>query len=1108
MPRLEVGPAGDRFEQEAEAIAGQVMAMREAEPARAAPQAVQRRCAACAAEEDEAQPRRVTEGGTTGTMLGAGAAELTSGGAPLPDATRRFYEPRLGRDLSTVRLHRGGRATELNGSIAARAFTYRDHIWLGAREGNGPSLTLAHELAHVLQQTAPGPVGPGALREDALAAVGPRVQRASCAPGNRTFFFPKGADEPAPFHDQAVQHATALTANLRGEVRVPNANRAGFTADPGRFGFADLVEADNAAVVGMGLTKVVAATPPAPPAGGGPADPAGAPPAPGAPAAPAAAPDTPWFVVDTPHGKMRPVNLGFGLPGTSRSHFKDGKRFTQAGTEKLYDTVSRPRWDPATDDFVRDAAGAPGALKIGDMKFAGGKDKAAEATEQVGHYVAGFELIRNAYNETVRRAAGGAGITGSAAATPASWTLSVGTTGSGTKPTKWTIAQDGLTLVIGKWLPRKLVLPGQTDMKIERCEGSSEYPGKLYYRNSTTAAALWEYIFWPDADARSFDVKQRKLLSPLNTAAASLQGELFATPTGKKVAPLRLASADRAGAARAAPRRPAKKPLPKEDPFVRDFATWKTRQEALTRDFTAFVGTTGGKGALGALMHDVALRNTLEQIGGKAPDGGRTPSLGGAQLERDIREVAAIYRMSGQSGRVLGLLRRAFGTAFVKAVTLYGKLRAKFADFLRDKGTRARGKGLAKAILKVGGAIFGAIFHQLLPAVSHVLLECIEQGISRMLKTLLEAEVEEMYGDRLEKLETELEEIHRDIDKAIEGVVEEVNTAFGGRFEEVMKIWEVVGTLVSVARTAFNAARVAVCAAGGLETIGISCVIAGIDFLLSLIGLSPFEALASSLLGTCMAQQMIAEHILTLAEVQAVPRFLAETILDRLRPALPAAIRPMLCDKVTESASLPEVSEITCGKGGSIDGGEADGSWRPPPEVSGEVLNRPPTPEEVAKGGRLPLPLPPKRAKAAPPASPQTAEPQPPPGPPSASGGGDAGAAKTREHRVEEGTVQPGPNTREVTVNLAILLTSGMGFSYGAQTREVWHQVLIQGTDSDGTLYGPDQVLIRVLDVRKTEEGDRVTFGVYKDYRLVSDGAVLGLRKEGKYVAGLKRVSP
>ena len=118
-----------------------------------------------------------TEGGV---RLRAGASELTSGGSPLPDTTRQFYEARMGRDFSSVRLHCGRQAHHFNGEISARAFTYRNHIWLGPNEPLSPSVTLAHELAHVMQQTSPGRWGP----TGGASAAPPSIQRQLTPPGN------------------------------------------------------------------------------------------------------------------------------------------------------------------------------------------------------------------------------------------------------------------------------------------------------------------------------------------------------------------------------------------------------------------------------------------------------------------------------------------------------------------------------------------------------------------------------------------------------------------------------------------------------------------------------------------------------------------------------------------------------------------------------------------------------------------------------------------------------------------------------------------------------------------------------------------------------------
>jgi hypothetical protein len=76
-----------------------------------------------------------------------------SGGRPLHDRERSFFEPRFGVDLSGVRLHSGSRAEGAANAIAARAFSVGSDVAFGAGEldfdhSDGRRL-MAHELAHV-----------------------------------------------------------------------------------------------------------------------------------------------------------------------------------------------------------------------------------------------------------------------------------------------------------------------------------------------------------------------------------------------------------------------------------------------------------------------------------------------------------------------------------------------------------------------------------------------------------------------------------------------------------------------------------------------------------------------------------------------------------------------------------------------------------------------------------------------------------------------------------------------------------------------------------------------------------------------------------------------
>ena len=85
------------------------------------------------------------------------------GGDPLPSHTRSFFEHRYGHDFSSVRVHADPEAARHNEALEAHAFTYGNHVWLGARQPIAPTFVLAHELAHVIQQTQPRRAGAAAF---------------------------------------------------------------------------------------------------------------------------------------------------------------------------------------------------------------------------------------------------------------------------------------------------------------------------------------------------------------------------------------------------------------------------------------------------------------------------------------------------------------------------------------------------------------------------------------------------------------------------------------------------------------------------------------------------------------------------------------------------------------------------------------------------------------------------------------------------------------------------------------------------------------------------------------------------------------------------------
>lgn len=167
--KLQVGSAGDRYEQEADRVAEQVVRM----PTPASPQVqrqgeeeelqmkplaasispVQRQ-----AEEEELQMKAPAGGGfEAGQEVEEALASRQGSGHPLPGETRAYMEPRFGARFDGVKVHTGGTAHQLTTQLQAKAFTHGRDIYFsrGAYDPHtaaGKQL-LAHELTHTIQQT-------------------------------------------------------------------------------------------------------------------------------------------------------------------------------------------------------------------------------------------------------------------------------------------------------------------------------------------------------------------------------------------------------------------------------------------------------------------------------------------------------------------------------------------------------------------------------------------------------------------------------------------------------------------------------------------------------------------------------------------------------------------------------------------------------------------------------------------------------------------------------------------------------------------------------------------------------------------------------------------
>jgi hypothetical protein len=150
--KLKISEPGDKYEQQADRVADEVMRMPES--------LVQRQVEP---EEEEmvhrkaiANPNPLSSDQSSSEVPPIVHEVLNSPGQPLDPKTRTFMESRFGHDFSQVRVHTDVKAVQSARSLNALAYTVGQNIVFGsnqyALEAQEGKRLLAHELTHVVQQ--------------------------------------------------------------------------------------------------------------------------------------------------------------------------------------------------------------------------------------------------------------------------------------------------------------------------------------------------------------------------------------------------------------------------------------------------------------------------------------------------------------------------------------------------------------------------------------------------------------------------------------------------------------------------------------------------------------------------------------------------------------------------------------------------------------------------------------------------------------------------------------------------------------------------------------------------------------------------------------------
>ncbi|WP_448266159.1 eCIS core domain-containing protein [Nostoc sp. DSM 114159] len=157
--KLTIGEAGDKYEQEADRVAKDVVQQINTPQTNALPKAdstlVQEKLQRKQLPE-MVQRQEAISGGEASTDLESAINSARGSGQTLDDSLQQSMGQAMGADFSGVRVHTDAQADQLNQSIQAKAFTTGQDVFFRQGEyqpeSQGGQELIAHELTHVKQQ--------------------------------------------------------------------------------------------------------------------------------------------------------------------------------------------------------------------------------------------------------------------------------------------------------------------------------------------------------------------------------------------------------------------------------------------------------------------------------------------------------------------------------------------------------------------------------------------------------------------------------------------------------------------------------------------------------------------------------------------------------------------------------------------------------------------------------------------------------------------------------------------------------------------------------------------------------------------------------------------
>ncbi|GAX60146.1 hypothetical protein SCALIN_C05_0231 [Candidatus Scalindua japonica] len=555
--------------------------------------------------------------------------------------------------------------------------------------------------------------------------------------------------------------------------------------------------------------------------------------------------------------------LKHGVPKKLKA--QRGKRVLKDEGHFNHDNNAAPQVDSLQN--LTKIPDAPKSIVVGDLKPSHGTIEALEGTEQLENYIGGFELAAKDVNDI---------------STTDKWKL--------IKPTKLSTAVPS-----GMSEPNS---PVESQPIVLKIKGKTIRPnvistGRVYVNKDPGNPGIWNYTWKPDkeftdplpesvkdlGDEVEEKVRKPVFISPLDNHQLSGKFKSQYPFTGNKIQRIKKRTPD--------------KKLPNKDWF--DFSKWRKGPYRKYKDkFKSAQKTTEFKTAE---QQELALQDQKARV-----KSGFKSKFSKSQ-ELFVKKFNQLKFWTSKKALIFGRFRDVFGTLFVNIAKVYNRVKSRFQNRL-NQVKKPEGGGIAGAaitsafrLIKIAGTV---IINETISR----LKESFTKGLTKKLKSLIPAGGFGELQKKADELNMQINSIKQKATQKIDRIVKDIIEPYQEIIDKIKTAANTLGKIKKIINLVKWGARAIACTTSP-PVVG--CIIT-----------PAIEYLASKVVQSCWFMKKIAPHIQGIPILGTLSLELAKIIKEKIQGFLPKPVKDVFA-KIDEKVEF-EKSDIKCPKGG--DGGQ------------------------------------------------------------------------------------------------------------------------------------------------------------------------------------------